>query len=128
MKTILGLKKPDITAAKMYFDAKNQFTTGPVEVSHWLKENAGEINIIDLREEADFEKGHLPHAINLPKAQWGSADGLSKDKINLLYCYSLTCHLAAKAGSFFTASGYPVMEMEGGFEEWQKNKLPTSLT
>jgi hypothetical protein len=38
-----------------------------------------------------------------------------KDKLNVLYCYSGVCHLATSAAVEFAEKGYPVMEMEGGF-------------
>jgi rhodanese-related sulfurtransferase len=32
--------------------------------------------------------------------------------------------MAAKACKFFAENGYPVMELEGGFDAWQKHSLP----
>jgi rhodanese-related sulfurtransferase len=49
---------------------------------------------------------------------------LSKDKLNILYCYSEVCHLAAKAATKFAQAGYPVMEMDGGWEAWKEHDLP----
>jgi len=48
---------------------------------------------------------------------------LSKDKANVLYCYSLVCHLAATAASEFAGKGFPVMELDGGFDEWTEHGL-----
>jgi rhodanese-related sulfurtransferase len=56
--------------------------------------------------------------VNLPHGQWHTAKGLSKDKLNILYCYSQTCHLAAAAALELASQGYRVMEMEGGFAAW----------
>jgi len=41
--------------------------------------------------------------------------------LNVLYCYSGVCHLAATAAVEFAGKGYPVMEMDGGFDEWQEH-------
>jgi len=49
---------------------------------------------------------------------------LRRDQTNVLYCYSPTCHLAAKAAVEFARKGFPVMEMDGGFEAWKENELP----
>jgi rhodanese-related sulfurtransferase len=57
--------------------------------------------------------------INLPNGQWHKASGLSRDKTNVVYCYSQTCHLATQAALEFLSQGYPVVEMEGGFAGWQ---------
>ena len=56
----------------------------------------------------------------MPRDRWSTFEGLEKDKLNVLYCYSQVCHLAAKAAVEFTSNGYSVMELEGGFEcdEW----------
>ena len=116
------IPKADPQAAVKYFEAKLNFTTGPIELSHWLKEGAP-VNVIDVRASEDYEKGHIPGAINLPKNQWGSARGLSKDKTNVLYCYSQTCHLAAAAAIEFAKKDYRVMELEGGFNTWERARL-----
>jgi rhodanese-related sulfurtransferase len=112
----------DPAKARVYFENKLAFTTGPIELDHRLKAHEN-INIIDVREEEDYRKGHIPGAINLPKNRWDSLEGLSKDKLNILYCYSQVCHLAATAASHFAASGYPVMELEGGWDEWKDHGL-----
>ena len=116
------IPKADPQAGVKYFEAKLNFTTGPIELSHWLKEGAP-VNVIDVRALEDYEKGHIPGAINLPKNQWASARGLSKDKTNVIYCYSQTCHLAAAAAIEFAKKGYRVMELEGGFNTWERARL-----
>lgn len=114
----------NLAQAREYFANKMAFTTGPVEVSHQIEEGDN-INIIDVRDAADFKQGHLPGAQNLPQDEWSDTSGLRRDTMNILYCYSQTCHLAAKAAVQFSEKGYPVMEMDGGFEAWKKNDLPT---
>lgn len=105
-----------------FFAAKMAFTTGPIELKGMLERKEALV-IVDVRHAEDFEKGHIPGAINLPKEKWHTAAGLSKDAVNILYCYSQTCHLAPEAALEFAAEGYPVMEMEGGFDAWKANGL-----
>jgi rhodanese-related sulfurtransferase len=112
----------DATEAQEYFARKVAFTTGPVEVNHQI-EDGENINIVDVREREDYEKGHVPGALNLPKDRWDTMSCLRKDALNILYCYSATCHLAAKAAVRFAGEGYQVMEMDGGFEAWKENDL-----
>lgn len=116
------IKMVDPVRAKAFFQDKLDFTTGPVEVSRMIKEGET-INIVDVREAEDFEKGHIPGAINLPHDKWESLDGLAKDRLNVLYCYTQQCHLAAKAAVLFADRGFSVMEMDGGFEAWRENDL-----
>ncbi|HTL47183.1 MAG TPA: rhodanese-like domain-containing protein [Verrucomicrobiae bacterium] len=124
MATLTQLKKPSPAGAKKFFNAKNSFTTGPVEVWHTIDEGQ-DVNIIDVREAHDFRTAHVPNALNLPREQWHNTEALFKDKANIVYCYSQTCHLAAKACEEFASRGFPVMEMEGGFAAWQKYNLKT---
>jgi len=109
--------------AHKFFSDKIDFTTGPVELN--LQIQMGEkITIIDMREPEDFQAGHIPGAVNLPRDKWVSLAGLQRDRFNVLYCYSITCHLAAKAAVTFTEHGFPVMEMDGGYEAWKEHDLP----
>ena len=115
-------RKNDPTKAKEYFLDKITFTTGPVELSHALEQGA-DIVVVDVREQEDYEKGHIPGAINLPQDKWDTHEGLSKDKLNVLCCYAHVCHLAATAAVQFAGAGFSVMEMDGGFEAWKENDL-----
>jgi rhodanese-related sulfurtransferase len=113
----------DPAKARAYFEQKLAFTTGPVEFDRWIKTGEDNLVLVDVREAEDFSKGHIPGAINIPKENWDSPEGLSKDKTNVVYCYSQQCHLAANACVRFAAAGYPVMELEGGFGAWKKHEL-----
>ncbi len=120
--TTTTLQMPSPTKAKTFFHDKITFTTGPVELDRLIKENDN-IQVIDVRAEEDYAQGHIPRAINLPDERWETLEGLDKQKINILYCYSQTCHLAATAAFEFAKKGYPVMEMEGGFAAWKESGL-----
>ena len=117
-----NVPKPDPQVALKYFQQKLECTTGPIELSHWIEEKTP-ITIVDVRRPEDYAKGHIPGAVNIPKEQWGNPKGLSKDKTSVVYCYSQTCHLAAAACVEFAQKGLPVMELEGGFNTWQKAQL-----
>jgi rhodanese-related sulfurtransferase len=112
------LKLNDPGGAKEFFEKKLAFTLGPMEVDH-ARQQGLDFNLIDVRARNDFIEGHAPGAVNLPEDVWDSQKGLSKDKMNVIYCYSIVCHLAAK----FAALGFPVMEMDGGFESWKEMEL-----
>jgi rhodanese-related sulfurtransferase len=119
MKNHLELTK-DLARARDYFTSKMAFTTGPVELDRMLKSVDEQIQVVDVRAAEDFAKGHIPGAVNLPKEKWDTLEGLKKDKINVLYCYSQVCHLAATAALEFITKGYSVIELEGGFETWKE--------
>ena len=116
----------DFEAARAYFAQKNVATTGPHEVTGML-DRREDVVLVDLRLPADYRKGHVPGALNLPKGKWQQPGGLSKEKLNILYCYNQTCHLAAEAARELLAQGYPVVEMEGGFATWEANSYPIAV-
>jgi len=119
--TISRLHSPE--KAKAYFENKLAFTTGPVELDRWIKNSENNLVVVDVRAAEDYAKGHICGAINIPKEQWDNPGGLSRDKTNVVYCYTQQCHLAANACVQFAGKGYPVMELEGGFEAWKENDL-----
>ncbi|MDB6028340.1 MAG: Sulfurtransferase [Verrucomicrobiales bacterium] len=116
------IKLVDPVKAKAYFQDKIDFTTGPVELSHMIQDGLP-VNIVDVRETEDFEEGHIRGSVNLPHDKWETLEGLRKDRMNILLCYSQQCHLAAKAAVLFAERGYSVMEMDGGFKAWKESDL-----
>jgi rhodanese-related sulfurtransferase len=114
--------QPNPARARDYFAAKMEFTTGPVELERELRE--GDVVIVDVRAAEDYEKAHVPGAISLPEDRWERPEGLDRQRVNVLYCYSQVCHLAARAAVELSSQGYPVRELEGGFKAWQKHDLP----
>lgn len=106
-----------------YFEDKLDFTTGPIELYHMM-ESGENINVIDVRHSEDFKSGHIPCAISLPKDSWHTMSGLAADKVNIVYCYSEVCHLAAAAAKRFAEANFSVMELEGGLEAWKAHNLP----
>lgn len=108
----------DLQKAKAHFEAKMNFTTGPHELNGADKSG---ITIVDVRFPSDYKQSHIPGAINLPKGKWNKTGGLDRDKLHVLYCYSQTRHLAAEAALELVRQGFRVVEMEGGFDAWQKS-------
>ena len=125
---ILKANKPELkinqpVEARKYFENKLAFSLGPMEVEHFRHDGESDFNIIDVRATEDYDEGHVPGAVSLPEDQWESLKGLSRDKPNVVYCYSQTCHLAARASLYFASRGFPVMEMDGGFEDYREHNL-----
>jgi rhodanese-related sulfurtransferase len=108
---------PDPKRAEQYFANKTEFTAGPMDLKTMIRE--GRVNVIDVRAAQDFAKGHVPGSKNLPEDKWDNMSSLDRGMTNVLVCYSQTCHLAARAARKFAAAGFPVMELEGGFEAWK---------
>ena len=107
------------TKAVNYFRTKLEFTVGPVELAHMLEDRV-DLTILDVRAEEDYNKGHIPGAINVPKERWDTFEGLSMARRHVVYCYSQQCHLAAAACVKFATRGFRVLELEGGIQAWQQ--------
>ena len=106
--------------AQNYFARILAFTLGPVELKTLTEEN--EVILVDVRRAEDYEISHIPGAISIPKDDIeDNLDKLSKDKINVVYCYNQQCHLGAKAALIMADYGYPVMLLDGGFQVWKED-------
>ena len=117
----------DFQKAQAHFQSRVGFTTGPHELTGIL-DRKEDVVVVDVRFPGDFRKSHVPGAVSLPKGKWHEPKGLSKDKLNVLYCYNPTCHLAAEAAVELVKLGYPVIEMEGGFSTWEANGYPVQAS
>jgi rhodanese-related sulfurtransferase len=119
--TTATLNSPE--GAQHFFALKLDFTISPVELCEQI-ENGGKQFIIDVRSVKDFIRGHVPNAINLPVGLCNKMSGWRNDRPLIIYGHSPTCHLAAHAALEFARQGHSVMELEGGFAAWKKERLP----
>jgi rhodanese-related sulfurtransferase len=99
---------------------------GPLEAVRMI--NDREPVIVDLRSAADFKKGHLLNAINLPLPKLEERAGdLGKDKNRpvLLYCAlgSSSGEAAARLRKLGFAEAYPI---RGGISAWMQSNLPVT--
>ena len=111
----MNLKRQE--RAVRFFQEKLEFTIGPVELKHRMGEH--DMLVLDVRDEADYRRGHIPGAVSLPRERWETFTGFSLTGRNVVYCYSQPCHLAAAACLRFARQGFHMMEMEGGMEAWK---------
>jgi rhodanese-related sulfurtransferase len=108
---------PDPASALAYFQQKAVFTMHPDELRRRIMEGTN-LHVIDVREREDYDRGHIPGAVNLPRDRWTTNSGLAKGKVNVFYGASATSLSAAEAAAYFAKRKFPVMELLGGFDAW----------
>jgi rhodanese-related sulfurtransferase len=118
----------DTEKAALFFADKLAFEVNTFTVSNVIRNPNQEAIIVDVRTADDYAKGHIPGSINIPYDKFNSFQGdekefagLHKDRVNIIYCYTLGCNLAPKAALKFASLGYPVKEMIGGYSAWTAN-------
>ena len=108
----------DSHKAAKFFTKIMAFTLGPVELKEMVE--AKKIEILDVRDKSDYDEGHIPYAISIPRADMEDRlQELSKDKLYVVYCYNQQCHLGACACRFLSVNGYHAMHLDGGFKTWK---------
>lgn len=116
---ILELRK-DSEKAQRFFAKQIAYTLGPVELKELMDE--GKVKVVDVRNNSDYAISHIPNAVSIPKKELGERiSELSKEEINVVYCYNQQCRLGMKAAFIIAEYGYPVMHLEGGFKVWTED-------
>ena len=111
--------------AVKFFEEKLKFEIDPYTVRHIVDEKDKNYIIVDVRDSHSYKAGHVPTAINIPSRDVAKfINKLPKNKILIFYCYHVTCFAAPRVALELAKKGYKVMEMIGGFDEWQKNGHP----
>jgi rhodanese-related sulfurtransferase len=89
--------------------------------------NAEQGVFLDLRDAADFKKGHIVGAVHIPAAKLESRLAeLEKYKNNPIVLVCKMGQQAGTAGKQLKAAGFEkVYKMTGGMMEWDNLQLPT---
>jgi rhodanese-related sulfurtransferase len=113
---------------KLVQDAKSRVKETTVDDIKKRLDRGDKFVLIDVREESEFAKDHLPHAIHLGK-------GIIERDIEtnfpdlttemVLYCGG--GYRSALAADNLQKMGYKnVISMDGGVREWREKKYPVS--
>ena len=85
----------------------------------------GEIVVLDVRPEDEFEASHIPHAISIPLASLKSRiDELPRDQQIVAYCRGPYCVLASEAVRVLRGKGYQATRLGDGVTEWKASGQP----
>lgn len=88
--------------------------------------NGQQATVVDLRDPAEFRKGHIVDAINIPSAKVGERMAeleALKEKPLVLVCK--IGQNASMVGKQLAAKGFTnIYRLSGGISEWQTSQLP----
>lgn len=84
--------------------------------------------VVDVRAPADFKKGHILNALNLPQAKIGERLGeLGKDTARPIVLYCAMGGVAAQAAHVLRKAGYTQAHpIAGGLNGWLAASLPVT--
>jgi rhodanese-related sulfurtransferase len=115
----------------------NAIVISAEEVENLIKSKA---KVFDVRNELEYEAGHIPGAINIPykeKSQKSVDFDSSLDKFDtkklsvdkdtqiIIYCNGETCWKSFKASTALVKAGYKkVAWFRGGMPEWERKRFP----
>ncbi|OGB33602.1 MAG: ArsR family transcriptional regulator [Burkholderiales bacterium RIFCSPLOWO2_12_FULL_61_40] len=80
----------------------------------------GEVVVIDVRPQAEFDAAHLPHARSVPLAELERRMAeLPRDRDIIAYCRGPFCMLSDEAVQRLLAHGYRAQKITDGVSEWR---------
>lgn len=80
-----------------------------------------EVLLLDVRPAAEYESGHLPGAVSMPReALEKELDRLPSDRVIVAYCRGPYCVFADEALAVLAQQGLTVRRLEEGVAEWQQ--------
>ncbi len=101
-------------------------TVGAIEATQLSnRENAV---FLDIRENKEYQGGHIPEAIHIPLSQLsGRVSELGKYKDNPVIAYCRSGNRSNAAGGVLKKNGFEsVYNLGGGIVAWEKANLPVS--
>ncbi len=89
---------------------------------------AGDLVLVDVREPDEYAQGHLPGAVNLPRAMACVADAALAEPSRRMVLYCRTGGRSALAADSLRQLGFTdVCSLAGGFEAWRNADLSVSM-
>jgi rhodanese-related sulfurtransferase len=99
--------------------------TAETRLSLLDKARSGEVVVLDVRPEPEYQNAHLPHARSIPLSELKRRLAeLSKDKEIIAYCRGPFCLMSAEAVALLKERGYRVQKIADGVAEWAAAGLP----
>jgi sulfur-carrier protein adenylyltransferase/sulfurtransferase len=90
---------------------------------------SGEPVVVDVREQAEWDEGHIPGAVHVPRGHLESRiERLAPDPSRPVVIYCSAGNRSAFAAKTLAELGYEdVVSLAGGFTDWKRNGFPVQL-
>jgi sulfur-carrier protein adenylyltransferase/sulfurtransferase len=90
---------------------------------------SGEPVVVDVREQDEWDEGHVPGAVHVPRGHLESRiERLAPDTSRPVVVYCSAGNRSAFAAKTLTDLGYEdVVSLAGGFTDWKRNGFPVQL-
>lgn len=96
------------------------------QLAYWLEMQPGEVNVIDIRDRASYEQGHIAGAEHIDNNNVEEYIAKTNTDHPLVVC----CYhgnSSQGAAEFMSTRGFKeAFSLDGGFEEWQRHPFHSS--
>jgi sulfur-carrier protein adenylyltransferase/sulfurtransferase len=92
--------------------------------------DAGDVLLVDVREQDEWDEGHIPGAIHIPRGNLESRiERAAPDRSQALVLYCAAGNRSAFAARTLEELGYTdVASLAAGFTDWKRNGFPVELS
>jgi rhodanese-related sulfurtransferase len=122
----------EVSEFEVIRSAANDYLTAPTTVWNMSEKDlcanlldgnpANDPFILSIRSAADYAKGHIPGAVNIPMAEVFKPENLAKlpkDRQIVVYCY--TGHTGSRVAALLNLCGYDATNLKWGMTGWTKD-------
>lgn len=94
----------------------------------WARVRAGEVTVLDLRPEVEYQAGHIPGAVSIPIDELPARlAGLPKRREIVAYCRGPYCVMAPHGVDLLRSRGLAARRLEDGLPEWRIAGFPVAV-
>jgi rhodanese-related sulfurtransferase len=88
----------------------------------------GDVVVLDVRPEAEFNAGHVPAALSIPLKDLEARLGeIPADREVVAYCRGPYCVLSLEAVALLRRKGFHARRLEEGLPEWKARGFPVEI-
>lgn len=97
---------------------------GPTDLAERLRSRPWP-QVLDVRTAAEFERGHVRGAVNVPMTALRSRlEALKLDPARPVVAVCLTAHRSVPAVRLLRQLGFEAFQLSGGMRAWRAQRLP----